>query len=156
MRTFLRLVWSGICQVAAVLLSLPGLMDASWKFAKEVRSREPVDDQTFWATSYKKEGISFEIATTVRRVYGEQLGHDPLRLRADDFDPALLEIDSIELVIEVEQALDVSISDDESERISGSIDSIVRLVARKLAGAPLPDAMPPKGLAPARRTASSA
>jgi hypothetical protein len=53
----------------------------------------------------------------------------------------------------------ISISDDEAERTSGSIDSIVQLVARKLAGTP-PDKLlvdgALTGLAPVRRTASSA
>jgi acyl carrier protein len=155
----MRFIWSAICQAAAVLLSLPGLMDASWKFAKEVRSREPMDDETFWATSYKKSGIPLVIATTVRRVYGEQLGHDPARLRAEDFDPAIWEIDTIELVMEVEEAFGISISDREAERTSGSIDSLVRLVAGKLDHTPstkLSADVAPAGLAPARRTASSA
>jgi acyl carrier protein len=159
MRMFLRSIWSVTCQAAAVLLSLPGLMDAPWKFAKEVRSREPIDDETFWAISYKKSGIPFEIAATVRRIYGEQLGHDPTKLRAEDFDPAIWEIDTIELVMEVEEEFGISISDREAEQTWDSIDSIVQLVARKLAGVPLAKVRsedPPIGLAPARRTASSA
>jgi acyl carrier protein len=132
---------------------------AEYAFRVAVRSRAPMDDETFWATSYKKSGIPYEIATTVRRVYGERLGHDPLKLRAADFDPAMWDIDTVELVLEVEDAFGISICDSEAETTSGSIDSLVQLVARKPVDAPLtklPIEVTPTGLAPARRTASSA
>jgi hypothetical protein len=132
--------------------------DAECRFRATVRSREPMGDEMFWATSYKKSGIPFEIATTVRRVYGEQLGHDVAKLRADDLDPAMAEIGH-EMVMEIEEAFGISISDREAERTSGSIDSLVRLVAGKLGHVPsmkLSADIAPAGLAPARRTASSA
>jgi acyl carrier protein len=133
-------VWNAIVEAPNSLLASLQALDLPTKFAAEVRRREPEDDWTYWQIDYQPTGIPYEIATKVRRIYGEQLQHDHRRLRAADFDPMLHEIDRVELVMAVEDAFSISISDLEAERTLGSIDSIVQLVARKLgeAGAERP------------------
>ena len=160
MRSLLNRIKAARRTTARAISAIWAHLDSEWAFACDVRSREPIDDETFWAANYKKSGIPFEVATTVRRIYGEQLGHDYRKLRASDFDPAMLEIDTVEMVLEIEEALGVGVSDDEAGETRGSIDGIVQLFARNLdAFGPKPIDSEPTSVqaaSPVRRTPSSA
>ena len=113
MRTLLRACWNCLRRLGEGTAYALASVGSEWAFAREVRSREPMEDEAFWTTSYKQGGIPFEIATTVRRIYGEQLGHDYRKLRAGDFDPQMLDIDTVEMVMEIDEA-EVSIAHEAS------------------------------------------
>jgi acyl carrier protein len=101
------------------------------RFNAEYRARPPMSDAKLIETYYKDSSIDPAIPVGVRRIFGEQLGYEPERLRPDDdFMFLFMELDAVELVTEIEEAFDVHISNEDLEKIKPTIRGMAELVQR--------------------------
>jgi len=119
----------------AVVVFIVWLSFASERaFHRELKLREPLDDEGFYQYFYASTGVPADIPKRLRPIYGKFFGIDPTRLRPMDRPPEIVEIDLVDLVREIEAEFDLTIPDADAENVDGSFDSIVRyLTARRVA-----------------------
>src|SRR5436190_8867912 len=85
------------------------------RFNAAYRTRVPMSDEEMLERFYAGSSIDRTIPARVRRIFGEQLQYDPERLHPDDdFMFILAEIDCVELIMEIEGAFEIQISDDDA------------------------------------------
>ena len=127
-------VWSGVVAVGIVALSVLATWISLWphrKFQRELAERESLDDTEFFKQFYANTDISAHLVRRLRSIYCKQLGIEVGKLRPLDHHPMLAELDSTELMEEIESEFGVSISDKDAEAMDGSFDSIVRFLATR-------------------------
>ena len=121
--------WVALLLFLTVIVVLLVFMRES-RFHREYNARESMDDEKFYQSFYATTQIHADIPLRLRPIYARFWGIDPLKLRPLDCPPEIVDIDTVELVQEIEREYDVSISDDDAEKIDGSFDSIVQLSCR--------------------------
>lgn len=96
----------------------------------EMRQRPMLSDDEFYKRFYADSGVVRQIPIRLRLVYATQLGMDRVLPgdKAIEFDS---ELDLADLLAVVEETFNVKLSDEETLKLDGSFDSIVRLVASK-------------------------
>ena len=122
---------------ARPVMTLSPLFPSQQKRARwaEMRQRPMLSDDEFYERFYADTGIAREIPIRLRRIYATQLAMDRVwpSDKATEFDG---ELDLADLVADVAEEFNVEVSNDEALKLDGSFDSIVRLVAGKIASGP--------------------
>ena len=97
-------------------------------FTRELAQRAlqaPAEFASFYSTPEER-----EIALRLLPIYSSFFGIEAGKLRPDDRPPEIVEIDTVELVLEIEAEFGVSIPDRAAEGLNGSFDSIVQYLVR--------------------------
>ncbi len=99
--------------------------------------REPLDDSQLWESYFKREGVALDTVTRVRRILGEILEADLLRIRdTDDFSKELAffwDLDSladVEIVQALEEEFHITISDAEAVAMKRLRDIVLGVHAK--------------------------
>lgn len=100
------------------------------KFRKELSQREPIDDATFFREFYSASGIPEDIPRRLKPLFCEFFQIEPGKLRPADRPPEIVELDTVDLIRDIEKEFVLSISDKDAEQINGSFDSIVQYVVK--------------------------
>lgn len=98
-------------------------------FHRTLKRRDPMDDMTFYESFYASTDVPADIPRRLRPIYANFFGIDEARLWPTDRPPEIVDVDTVDLLREIEIEFDVSMSDADAERIDGSFDSIVRYLA---------------------------
>jgi acyl carrier protein len=108
------------------------------KIEEAFKGRESLDPQQFYQRHFEQQGVPFHIVATIRRILEEQLSADLSQLHdKDDFTRELRffwafdSMASVQIVLALEQAFDIEITEPEAESI-GTISDIVFLVDAKI------------------------
>jgi acyl carrier protein len=114
---------------------------AAWiSFAPERRlwhefaRRDPLDDSEFIRQCYGDSNVPLDIPVRLRPIYGAHFGMDVGKLRPSDRSPDIDELDTVDLVRQIEQEFGLTFPDQDAESLDGSFDSIVRYLASRRAG----------------------
>jgi acyl carrier protein len=101
--------------------------------------REPLDAQAFYERYFSSQGAPVYVVDTIRRILAEELGIDVSRLKdTDDFGGNLAFLwegdgyDSVEVVLRMEEAFGIVLSDEEAARMR-TIRDMVAVVVSKVA-----------------------
>jgi hypothetical protein len=101
------------------------------RLRRAIRERPLLSDDDFYERFYTGSGISPHIPRRLRKIYAAQLGMD--RVWPEDnatyFDG---ELDLADLLIDVADEFGVHFTEAEVEQMTGSFDSIVQCLARKI------------------------
>jgi hypothetical protein len=108
------------------------------RFRREVASREPLDDAEFIRQCYPGSEIPPDVPLRLRPIYCRYFDIEIGKLRPADRPPEIVDLDTVDLVREIEQAFGITISDQDAENIDGSFDSIVRHLASRRAAMEMP------------------
>ena len=82
---------------------------------------------------FSETNIDPQIPIRIRRIFGHQLQLDSERLRPDDdFGAIYADLDFVEFVYEVEEEFGVTISNEETSGMKGTIAALSALIQRKL------------------------
>ncbi|MBI3467668.1 MAG: acyl carrier protein [Planctomycetes bacterium] len=119
----------GFCLFVAIASWLSFAPDR--RFRRELAGRAPLDDEQFFAKFYAGTRVDPDVPRRLRPIYCEVFGIDVEKMRPTDRPPLVCEIDTSELVTDIEQEFGVAISDEEAEGIDGSFDSIVRFLSER-------------------------
>ena len=127
----------GAYVVAAVVFG--GVAYLTWlsfaadrSFNRTLKSRSPMDDEAFIECFYASTDVPSNIPLRLRPLYAECFGIDPTLLRPTDRPPIIDELDTVDLVRDIEFEFGISIPDEDAERVDGSFDSIVRYLAARM------------------------
>ena len=124
-------------RIPAVVALVSLLAFISWlpehRFRRQLKSRESLDDARFFNEFYAASGISADIPRRLRPIYEMFFRIPSGKSRPHDHPPALVDVDTSDLVRSIEKEFGVTISDIDAEGIDGSFDSIVRHVGNRLA-----------------------
>ena len=126
------------------LLGLGALFALAWllvyiakaprrRWRREVAAREPLDPQAFVKKFYPNGEVPADVVARLRPIYARQFGFDPDRLRPDD-NPRIVfdRTDDVQLIRDIEAEFGVTFSSDDVAQLDGSLDSLLRWVARRL------------------------
>ena len=123
--------------ISAVVALASLLAFVSWlpehRFRRQLKSRESLDDARFFNEFYADSVISVDIPRRLRPLYETFFRIPSGKLRPHDQPPALVDVDTSDLVRSIEKEFGVTISDIDLEGIDGSFDSIVRDLGNRLA-----------------------
>jgi hypothetical protein len=97
-------------------------------FRRELAARLTIDSNEFIA--FYSTPVERAIAFRLLPIYADFFGIDPGKLRPADRPPEIVELDTVELVLDIEAEFNISIPDRDAEGINGSFDSLVQYLAR--------------------------
>jgi len=130
-------------QTLRALAALATLFAAAWlmvfvtkaprrRFRRAVARRDPIDAVTFVARYYPRSEVSAELASRVRQVYGQRFDLDPEKLLpADNAYLVLTRGDDVAWRYELQEPLGIELSAGDAEQLDGSLDALLRVVARR-------------------------
>src|SRR4051812_10098885 len=96
-------------------------------FDRELRTREPLDDDTLFRRFFAGGSIPPSLPGRVRKILAETLSYPADRLRPeDDFHWLLAELDVSDILEDLEKEFAIEISDLEAARVSLTLDAIIR------------------------------
>jgi acyl carrier protein len=100
-------------------------------YERQLKEREPVDDQELLESYFSTEEIDCDIPGRVRGILAKQMGYTPEKMLPDD-DLTFFwdDIDSIGLILELEDQFGIKINDTDAEQSAFTIREISRLVHR--------------------------
>ena len=102
------------------------------KFRRELRARIPLDDDQFSFQFYADTDVPADIVRRLRPIYCRFFDIEPAKLRPLDRPPEMDDLDTVDLIRNIEAEFSLVISTGDAERIDGSFDSIARyLVAHQ-------------------------
>lgn len=99
------------------------------KFRREFAQREPLDDAQFFNKFYAETNVAADIVCRLRPIYCKFCDLQVEKLRPQDRPWQIVELDTVDLIRELEVEFGVAISDKDAEGIDGSFDSIARYLA---------------------------
>jgi acyl carrier protein len=113
------------------------------RFRKELAKRERIDDATFVREFYSATDVPEDIPRRLKPIFCDFFQIELGKLRPDDRPPEIVELDTIQLILDIEKEFGVSIPDKDAEQINGSFDSLVRYLASRRALPALGDSSTP-------------
>jgi hypothetical protein len=125
----------------AAVLAVPALLWAAvWlsfrserAFHRALARHEDLDDAQFYEQYDAGTNVPQDVVRRLRPVYCSFFGIDAFKkLRPSDRPPEIDELDTVQLVRDIEREFCVKVPDAESEGLSGSFDSIARYLAERL------------------------
>ncbi len=102
------------------------------RFRREIAERESLDDARFLQEFYADRQIPSDIPLRLRPIYCKFFEIEVGKLRPQDRPPEIVELDTVDLIRDIETEFGVKISDEDAEQIDGSFDSIVRYLAKSV------------------------
>lgn len=120
--------------IAIIVIATVAAWITNWpehKFRKELSQREPMDDAAFFREFYSASGVPEDIPRRLKPLFCEFFQIEPGKLRPVDRPPEIVELETVDLIRDIEKEFEVSISDKDAEQISGSFDSIVQFLASR-------------------------
>jgi len=102
------------------------------RFRRDFAAREPLDAETFVATYYAGTNVSADVVRRLRPLYAREFGLSPERLRPAD-NPRMMfdRTDDVSLIRSIEAEFEITFSGEDVAELSGTLDSLMRYVARK-------------------------
>jgi acyl carrier protein len=93
-------------------------------FDRAIAEREPLDCDAFFDAFYPDRRLH-DIVGRLRPIYCDFFSVDPAKLRPQDRPPIMDDLDTSELVDEIEKAFSISIPPEDCEALDGSFESVV-------------------------------
>jgi acyl carrier protein len=103
------------------------------QFKSVLAARESLSDSAMMSQYFSPDFAGHDVPGTVRRIIGEQLGFPADKLLPDDdLSGCYPDLDLIELVRELEEEFEVTISDEDAEQTAFTIRSLSELMINKI------------------------
>jgi acyl carrier protein len=96
-----------------------------------VANREPLDDTQFFGAFYANTDVPADTPRRLRPIYSKFFDIEMGKLRPDDRPPEIADLDTVDLVRDIETEFDIAVPDKDAEQIDGSFDSIVRFLSER-------------------------
>jgi len=129
-RIYLAPTISAVIALASILAFVSWLPEH--RFRRQLKCRESLDDARFFNEFYADSSISADIPRRLGPLYETFFRIPSGKLRPYDQPPALVDVDTSDLVRSIEKEFGVTISDIDLVGIDGSFDSIVRDLGNRL------------------------
>ena len=99
------------------------------RFRRAIASRATLDDREFVSPFYAGSQIPTDIPLRLRPIYCRYFNIEIGKIRPSDKPPEISDLDTVDLVRQIEVEFGVAIPDKDAEGVDGSFDSIVRYLA---------------------------
>jgi acyl carrier protein len=106
--------------------------EALLSLCKERRYEEELDDDAFYRLYYGNTTIPKDIPIRVRKVCVEQMGRRWLRVKPEDWLIENDDLDFFDLMDEIGDEFDITIPNEDIQRLDASFDSVVRHLAGRI------------------------
>lgn len=130
--------WAGVYASAQLVVAIVVATIATWisfwperRFYRELKLREPLSDCEFFRQFYADTDVPADLVRRLRPIYCKLFYIDPAKVRPLDRPPLLDDLDTSDLVHEIEAEFGLAIPHEHSEPLDGSFDSIVRYLAQR-------------------------
>jgi hypothetical protein len=127
--------------IIGIIVVMAGIALAVWlsfrserMYRRELAERGSLNGDEFYKQYYADSGIPEDVPGRLRPIYSRFFDIEDGKLRPHDRPPEMNDLDTVDLVREIEAEFQIAISDKDAEQIDGSFDSIVRYLAANRAG----------------------
>ena len=127
------LIYAGLAAFVYCCYLIAHWFSRERRYEVVMRDREILGGHEFHQRYYDGSAVPEFVADEVRKIFADQFGYDAGRLRPEDkFSWIIEEVDSAPLIKALEERFGLALGSEELEKLNGSVDSVIRLVARRL------------------------